>query len=77
MRDENNFMFLEKLLRHYVESLRLLRALVIKYTRSYSICGKISYRRFFVFIFGQFSRPENFIKIARTFICGTRMISSF
>ena len=41
MRDENNFMFLEKLLRHYVESLRLLRALVIKYMWSYSICGKM------------------------------------
>ena len=77
MRDENNFIFSEKLLRHYVENLRLLRALVVKYTRSYSICGKISYHRFLVVIFGHFSRPENFRKIARTFICGTRQISCF
>ena len=58
MRDENNFIFSEKLLRHYVVSLRLLRALVVKCTRSYSICGKISYRRFFVVIFGHFLEPR-------------------
>ena len=45
MRDENNFIFSEKLLRHYVVSLRLLRALVVKCTRSYSICGKISLKK--------------------------------
>ena len=44
-------MFSEKLLRHYVASLRLLRALVVKCTRSYSICGKISYHHFLVVIF--------------------------
>ena len=41
-------MFSEKLLHYYVASLKLLRAVVIKLMRSYSICGKINnIKRFF------------------------------
>ena len=70
MRDENNFMFSEKFLLNYVDSLKLLRALGDKHMRSYSIQGQISYH---CVIFSHL----NFRKAARIFICGTRIILCF
>ena len=58
MRDENNFIILEKFLLNYTNSLKLLWVFAVKCTRSYSTCGQISYHHFFVVIFS----PHKFWK---------------